>query len=49
MENPIHRVEPTLIGMTRPDFEDYLSGFISRAGDQRTAGKDADTLSLMIR
>lgn len=38
MEKQIRRLEQVLYGKTRQDVKDYLRGFISRAGEQRTVG-----------
>lgn len=39
-EKQIRRVEQALHGRTRPEVERYLRGFIRRAGDRRTVGRE---------
>jgi hypothetical protein len=42
MEKQIRRTEHSLFGKTRPEIQDYLKGFIKRAGGQRTVGVRVD-------
>lgn len=39
-EKQIRRIEQTLFGSTRPEVEAFLRGFVTRAGDARTVGRE---------
>ena len=46
MEKQIRRTEQTLEGSTRPEVEEYLHGFILRAGGARTVGREVGPASV---
>jgi hypothetical protein len=48
-EKQIRRVEQCLFGATRPEVEEYLQGFISRVGTERTVGVEAGALAVPAR
>jgi hypothetical protein len=46
MEKQIRRMEQSFHGGTRPEVEDYLAGFIRRAGGERTVGIEVGPASI---
>lgn len=49
LEKQIRRAEQALHGATRPEVEQYLTGFIARAGDARTVGREQGEAAVALR